>query len=69
MAGDPAYTCLLLGMGLTEFSMHHTAMQEVKRVINQSSITELTPRVEELLQCEDSEHILARLEAINSAIN
>jgi phosphotransferase system enzyme I (PtsI) len=69
MAGDPAYTCLLLGMGLTEFSMHHTAMQEVKRVINQSSINELTPRVEELLQCEDSEHILARLEAINSAIN
>ena len=38
MAGDPRYTRLLLGMGLTEFSMHHTSLQEVKSVINSSHI-------------------------------
>ena len=32
MAGDARYTRLLLGMGLTDFSMHHTALQEVKRL-------------------------------------
>jgi phosphotransferase system enzyme I (PtsI) len=69
MAGDPDYTCLLLGMGLTEFSMHHTALQEVKRVINQSSIAELTPKVEALLQSEDSDRILAQLEVINSSLS
>ena len=38
MAGDTRYTRLLLGMGLSEFSMHHTALQEVKRVINNCHI-------------------------------
>ncbi|MDH3872146.1 MAG: phosphoenolpyruvate--protein phosphotransferase, partial [Gammaproteobacteria bacterium] len=53
MAGDPRYTRLLLGMGLTEFSMHHTALQEVKRVINQSAIESLAPDVEALLRADD----------------
>ncbi len=68
MAGDPRYTRLLLGMGLTEFSMHHTALQEVKRVINQSSITELAPQVSALMQCSDHAGLLARLESINRNI-
>jgi phosphoenolpyruvate-protein kinase (PTS system EI component) len=55
-------------MGLTEFSMHHTALQEVKRVINQSSITELGPQVSALMHCSDHASLLARLESINSSI-
>jgi len=69
MAGDPLYTRLLLGMGLTEFSMHHTALQEVKRVINQSSIAELAPRVEALLQSGEAEQIIAGIDAINNSLH
>ncbi|MDH3559614.1 MAG: phosphoenolpyruvate--protein phosphotransferase, partial [Gammaproteobacteria bacterium] len=68
MAGDPRYTRLLLGMGLTEFSMHHTALQEVKRVINQSAIESLAPDVEALLQAAEPERIVAQIEALNSTL-
>jgi phosphotransferase system enzyme I (PtsI) len=69
MAGDPGYTRLLLGMGLTAFSMHHTSLQAVKRVINQSSIRELAPQVDALLQCTDHADLLGRLAAINQSIH
>jgi phosphotransferase system enzyme I (PtsI) len=68
MAGDPRYTRLLLGMGLTEFSMHPSALQEIKSVINQSSIEALAPRVDALLQSGEAERILAGVEAINSSL-
>ncbi len=68
MAGDPRYTRLLLGMGLTEFSMHHTALQEVKRVINQSAIESLAPDVEALLRADDPARILAQIETFNNTL-
>jgi phosphotransferase system enzyme I (PtsI) len=66
MAGDPRYTRLLLGMGLCEFSMHHTSLQEVKRVINNSNIGKLRPLVEELLGNTKANQIHARIESLNS---
>jgi len=36
MAGDPHLTRLLLGLGLREFSMHPSALLEVKSIINNS---------------------------------
>jgi len=36
MAGDPYFTRLLLGLGLREFSMHPSALLEIKRIINSS---------------------------------
>jgi phosphotransferase system enzyme I (PtsI) len=42
MAGDARYTRLLLGLGLTEFSMHPTALLEVKRIVRESNRGELT---------------------------
>jgi phosphotransferase system enzyme I (PtsI) len=69
MAGDPHYTRLLLGMGLTEFSMHHSTLQEVKRVINQSDITALTQQVDALLQSGESDRIVAGVEAINASLH
>ena len=65
MAGDPRYTRLLLGMGLSEFSMHHTALQEVKRVINSSTITSLIPLVQELLYNTKPGHIPSRVDSLN----
>jgi phosphotransferase system enzyme I (PtsI) len=68
MAGDARYTRLLLGMGLVEFSMHHSAMQEVKRVINNSSISELAPRVTTLLETTEADRIGSEIESLNSSL-
>jgi phosphotransferase system enzyme I (PtsI) len=65
MAGDPRYTRLLLGMGLREFSMHHTALQEVKSVVNSSNLATLTPLVEELLQHTEAGRIAERVDSLN----
>ena len=66
MAGDVRYTRLLLGMGLNEFSMHHTTLQEVKHVIINSSISSLTPLVEELLYNPTPGQIPSRVDSLNS---
>jgi len=66
MAGDPRFTRLLLGMGLSEFSMHPSALQEVKQVINSSSITLLTPLVDELLNHTAPDRIPASVDMLNS---
>jgi len=65
MAGDPRYTRLLLGMGLSEFSMHHTALPEVKSVIHASSIEALTPLVQELLDNTRTGRIPERIDSLN----
>ena len=65
MAGDPRYTRLLLGMGLSEFSMHHTALPGVKHVINSSSIEALAPLVQELLSDTRADRIPERIDALN----
>lgn len=65
MAGDPLYTRLLLGMGLSEFSMHHSALLEVKQVINHSRIALLTDAVNDILKCDRPQDIISRLEVIN----
>ncbi len=66
MAGDSRYTRLLLGMGLIEFSMHHTALQEVKRVINNCKIETLVPQVRTLLNDINAEQIPAFIDSLNS---
>jgi len=65
MAGEPRYTRLLLGMGLREFSMHHTALPEVKSVINSSAIDALAPLVKELLENTRTDRIEIRVDSIN----
>jgi phosphotransferase system enzyme I (PtsI) len=68
MAGDPRFTRLLLGMGLREFSMQPRALLEVKAVIRESNIAQLTQDVEELLAGLDSfdaESLAQRVDALN----
>jgi phosphotransferase system enzyme I (PtsI) len=69
MAGDPRYTRLLLGMGLREFSMHHTALQEVKQVINTSTIGKLEPLVAELLDNTEPGRIPGRVDSLNQDLH
>lgn len=65
MAGDPLFTRLLLGMGLTEFSMPAGALLEVKNVITASDVSKLKSRVGKLLKKRDAIEIAEALEAVN----
>jgi phosphotransferase system enzyme I (PtsI) len=65
MAGDPRYTRLLLGMGLTDFSAPPTSLLEVKNVIHQSHTAELTPLVDDILRNDDPAEISQLLMTLN----
>jgi phosphotransferase system enzyme I (PtsI) len=65
MAGDPRYTRLLLGMGLTEFSVPPTSLLEVKDVIQRSQIHHYAPVVDDILASDDPTEISALLGALN----
>ncbi len=53
MAGDVRYTRLLLGLGLTDFSMHPASVLEVKRIIMDSDIGALRRTAQRLLASTD----------------
>jgi phosphotransferase system enzyme I (PtsI) len=64
LAGDHAATRLLLGMGLTEFSMHPASLLRVKREVLLADSAQLRARVTRLLNTDDPERVrtgLARL--------
>ena len=46
MAGDVRYTRLLLGLGLTEFSMHPANVLEVKRAVREADVKRLRAQVD-----------------------
>ncbi|MCR4347043.1 MAG: phosphoenolpyruvate--protein phosphotransferase [Sulfuricaulis sp.] len=62
MAGDPRYTRLLLGLGLTEFSMHPATMLEIKKIVRGANVGQLTRFAKELLKVRDTREIHARVE-------
>ncbi|MGR8919173.1 MAG: phosphoenolpyruvate--protein phosphotransferase [Gammaproteobacteria bacterium] len=53
MAGDPRYTRLLLGLGLTGFSVHPAAVLEIKHLINGTDAGEYEPIAREFLDTAD----------------
>jgi phosphotransferase system enzyme I (PtsI) len=53
MAGDICYTRLLLGLGLTEFSMQPASLLEVKRVVKNSDWKKLEQTVREVLSYQE----------------
>ncbi len=61
MAGDWAATRLLLGMGLTEFSMHPASLLRVKQEILRADASKLAPRVSRLLASDDPLRVRALL--------
>ncbi len=67
MAGDPRYTRLLLGLGLTEFSMHPASVLEVKRIIIGSNVAELRRHADRLLAADDAGELHERMEQLNRA--
>ena len=68
LAGDPALTRLLLGMGLRQFSMHPAQILSVKQKIMQSNCSELAPIVRRMLRLEEPAKIREQLEKLNGCI-
>jgi phosphoenolpyruvate-protein phosphotransferase (PTS system enzyme I) len=64
MAGDPRFTRLLLGLGLTEFSMHPSSILEVKRQIMESDVALLRERVAQILEGTDGLKLRDEVEAL-----
>ncbi|RDH86721.1 MAG: phosphoenolpyruvate--protein phosphotransferase [endosymbiont of Escarpia spicata] len=66
MAGDPLFTRLLLGMGLTELSMQPGALLESREVVRNSHLPELSKRAASFIERLDHEAPLALFEELFS---
>jgi phosphoenolpyruvate-protein phosphotransferase (PTS system enzyme I) len=50
MAGDPAFTKILLGMGLDEFSVPAAAVPRIKRLVRETPYAEAKAMAADILQ-------------------
>jgi phosphotransferase system enzyme I (PtsI) len=66
MAGDPSMTKLLLGMGLTDFSMHFSQLLLVKREILKADVGLLKSRIGAVLKAIEPDEQAAALEVLLS---
>lgn len=64
LAGDPAMTRLLLGMGLREFSMHSTQLLTVKQEILNASLPQLESGVKRILRLVEPDAIERAVERL-----
>lgn len=64
MAGDPAYTLLLLGMGLRNFSMHPGHILEIKQQVLRSDLGELAPKVQRILKMDEQARVREAVERL-----
>ena len=62
MAGDPAFTELLLGMGLRSFSMHPTQVSSIKKRILRVDASLWSKHVDLVCEAEDPQAIYAMLQ-------
>jgi phosphotransferase system enzyme I (PtsI) len=61
MAGDPALTRLLLGLGVDEFSMNAASIPEVRAVIRSSSLDDCRILADRVLSCGSASEARAML--------
>jgi len=64
MAGDTRYTRLLLGLGLKIFSVHPSALLEVKRIIKETRVSEIEDLAHQALEIVDPAEFKALLARI-----
>lgn len=65
MASEPRYTRLLLGLGLKYFSIQANAILEIKHIINNSSLEQLRPLAQEIMNCQDLHEIESLVDKLN----
>ena len=66
MAGELDMTKILLGMGLTDFSMHFNQILSIKKEILRSDISKLRSAVQELLELDEAHEQLELIEKIKT---
>jgi len=66
MAGEARFTRLLLGMGLTNFSMHPAHLLTVKQRVLTSDVGEARPFVERMRRSDEPAKIIALLGKLNA---
>src|SRR5438034_3842621 len=66
MAGDPLLTRLLLGMGLTNFSMHPAHLLNVKQRVLQSDVSAAKLIVDRIRRAGEPRKVLALIEKLNA---
>ncbi|MDP2809126.1 MAG: phosphoenolpyruvate--protein phosphotransferase, partial [Rhodocyclaceae bacterium] len=66
MAGDPAMTRLLIGMGLRQFSMHPSQLLEVKQRVVMADTDQLGLKVARILRLDEPERIREQVERLNA---
>ena len=64
MAGDVSFTRLLLGMGLQSFSMHPSAIPEIKKIILNSDTNKFHSIIKRILNNDSKKKEL--IDKINS---
>ena len=65
MAGDPNYTKLLLGMGLKSFSMHPSALPEVKNIMLSTDVLKIKKLTSQIINCDTSSEKSKLLKRLN----
>jgi phosphotransferase system enzyme I (PtsI) len=65
MAGDTRYTRLLLGLGLREFSMHPSALLEIKKIVRESAIADLKQQSAQVMAARDPRAVQMLVERMN----
>ena len=68
MAGDPVFTPLLLGLGVTELSASPGAIPQIKYLIRRLKMTEARELADFALGCESAGEILARCKKLATQI-
>lgn len=68
MAGDPRYTMLLLGLGLTELSMTPSAVPRVKRRIRGLNMTSVRKHSTAIMEQNDAQQIAQMLDDFNAQL-
>jgi phosphotransferase system enzyme I (PtsI) len=66
MAGEASMTRVLLGMGLTDFSLHFNQLLSVKKEVLRADVGSLKLAVEQLLSAIEPDDLQAALNKINS---
>lgn len=67
MAGELAYTRLLLGFGLRQFSMNPSQLLSAKQRVLTTSLPEIAPLVQKILRSDDPMKIRDLLDRLNAA--
>jgi len=65
MAGDVRYTRLLMGFGLTEFSMHPATLLAVKRIVRMSRLGAMRRTAREVLAQHETRRVHALVDDLN----